>query len=346
MKCAIITDQHFGARKGSKFFHEYFLKFYNEIFFPTLERESIKCVLDLGDTFDHRRQIDLWALDWAKTNYYDRLRDLGVDVYTVVGNHTAYYKDTNEINTINLLLREYDNVIGISSATEYVIDDRKILFLPWISDDNRQHTYQVIDNSDAEVAMGHLELNGYRVHRGHIQETAKDDIRLVQKFKRVFSGHYHCRSNDGQVFYLGNPYEMFWNDVKDTRGFHIFDTETLEVTPVNNPYRMFYNIYYEDQPHQLFDATEYEGKICKVIVRQKSDPKEFEKFIDKVSNVATEVKVIENFVMEENEDFEVEESENTMSILNRYIEEAETDLDKSIIKNLFDKIYREACEVE
>ena len=73
---------------------------------------------------------------------------------------------------------------------------------------------------------------------------------------------------------------------------------------------------------------------------------DFEKFVDKISSVAEEVKVIENFALEENDDFEVEESENTMSILNRYIDEAETELDKSIIKKLFETIYREACEVE
>jgi hypothetical protein len=194
--------------------------------------------------------------------------------------------------------------------------------------------------------MGHLELNGFRAHRGHVQQEARDDTRLIGSFKKVFSGHYHTRSDDGKVFYLGNPYELYWNDVNDSRGFHIFDTETLEHTPVNNPFRMFYNVYYEDTPYQLFDATEYSGKIVKIIVRQKSNPKDFEKFVDKISSVAEEVKVIENFALEENDDFEVEESENTMSILNRYIDEAETELDKSIIKKLFEAIYREACEVE
>ena len=85
-----------------------------------------------------------------------------------------------------------------------------------------------------------------------------------------------------QIFYLGNPYEMFWNDVGDRRGFSIFDTETLEHFHVNNPYRLFYNIYYEDTPHQLFDVSEYENKIVKVIVRKKTDTKKFEKFIDKL----------------------------------------------------------------
>ena len=89
MKVAIITDQHFGARKGSKFLHDYFKKFYNEVFFPYLKDNDIKVVIDMGDTFDNRRNIDLWSLEWAKENYYNKLRDLGITVHTIVGNHTA-----------------------------------------------------------------------------------------------------------------------------------------------------------------------------------------------------------------------------------------------------------------
>ena len=63
MKVAIITDQHFGCRKGSKLFHEYFKKFYETVFFPTLQREGITTVIDMGDTFDNRRSIDLWSLE-------------------------------------------------------------------------------------------------------------------------------------------------------------------------------------------------------------------------------------------------------------------------------------------
>ena len=33
MKIAIITDTHYGARKGSKHLHDYFEKFYKDIFF-------------------------------------------------------------------------------------------------------------------------------------------------------------------------------------------------------------------------------------------------------------------------------------------------------------------------
>ena len=173
------------------------------------------------------------------------------------------------------------------------------------------------------------------------------DGKLFEKFERTFSGHYHTRSDNGKVFYLGNPYEMFWNDVNDTRGFHIFDTETLEHTPVNNPYKLFYNIYYEDTPHQMFDTSSYENKIVKVIVKKKSSPKNFEKFIDKLYSAGIhELKIVENFEIQESEDFEVEDSENTISILNRYIDEAEIDCDKAIVKSILQKVYSKACEVE
>jgi len=345
MKVAIITDQHFGCRKNSKLFHDYFLKFYNDIFFPTLEKEGISVVVDMGDTFDSRKGIDFSALAWAKNNYYDRLKDMGIHVHTIVGNHTAYYKNTNDVNAVDLLLREYANVTVYSEASEIKLDKLGVLFIPWINQDNEEKTHKLIKKTTCKCAMGHLELHGFRVNKHVVMEHGMES-ELYQKFRKVFSGHYHTRSDNGTVFYLGNPYEMFWSDVNDKRGFTIFDTETLEHTPVNNPYRLFYNIFYEDDSHQTFDTREYENKIVKVVVRKKSNTKKFEKFIDKLyaSNVA-DLKVVENFVVQDPEEFEVFESEDTLSILNRYIEEAEIALDKSVIQNIMRTTYQEACEL-
>ena len=344
MKVAIITDQHFGCRKNSKLFHDYFLKFYNDIFFPYLEENGITTIVDMGDTFDSRKGIDFSALAWAKDNYYDRLKDMGIHVHTIVGNHTAYYKNTNDVNAVDLLLREYDNVTVYSESTEVKLDKLNVLFIPWINKENEETTFKLIQSSTCKIAMGHLELNGFRAHRGCIMDHGHPG-ELYSEFTKVFSGHYHTRSDDGRIYYLGNPYEMFWNDVGDRRGFSIFDTETLEHFHVDNPYRLFHNIYYEDTPHQLFDASEYEGKIVKVIVRKKTDTKNFEKFIDKVTDVAADIKIVENFDIQEPEEFEIFESEDTISILNRYIEEAEIQLDKSRVQNIMRQTYQEACEL-
>ena len=345
MKVAIITDQHFGARKNSKLFHDYFLKFYNDVFFPTLEEYGITTVVDMGDTFDSRKGIDFSALSWAKDNYYDRLQEMGVKVHTIVGNHTAYYKNTNNVNAVDLLLREYDNVTVYSEPTEVKLGNLKTLFIPWINQENEENTLKLIKKTTCPCAMGHLELQGFRVNRQIVMEHGLDG-ELFKKFKRVFSGHYHTRSTNGTVFYLGNPYEIYWTDVNDARGFTIFDTETLEHTPVDNPYKMFHNIYYEDTNYQTFDTREYENKIVKVIVRKKSDTKKFEKFIDKLySSNVFELKIVENFQIESPTEFEAYESEDTLSILNRYIEETEINLDKSFVKKMMSEIYQEACEM-
>ena len=166
MKIAIITDQHFGCRKNSKLFHDYFLKFYNDIFFPYLEEHGITTVIDMGDTFDSRKGIDFSSLAWAKDNYYDRLKSMGIHVHTIVGNHTAYYKNTNEVNAVDLLLREYDNVTVYSEATEVSIDKLNVLFIPWINKENEESTFKLIKSSVCKIAMGHLELNGFRAIEG------------------------------------------------------------------------------------------------------------------------------------------------------------------------------------
>jgi len=344
MKLAIITDSHYGARKGSKHLHDYFELFYKNVFFPYLEENGITTVVHMGDIFDSRKSIDYQSLEWAKRVVFEPLKKY--KVYAITGNHDCYYKDTNYVNSPELLLKDYTNIKTYSKATEIKIDKLKILLLPWINSENYEESCEVIDQSKAKITMGHLEINGFKATRGHIMETGMD-VSVFNKFDKVFSGHFHTRSTDGKIHYLGNPYEMFWNDVNDTRGFHIFDTETLEHTPVDNPYKLFYNIYYEDTNYKLFNTTEYESKIVKLIVRKKSKPKQFEKFIDKLYSAGIqELKIIENFNIQENEEFDIDEEESTISILNRYIDESEFEFDKNIIKGIFQDLYRQACEVE
>ena len=82
--------------------------------------------------------------------------------------------------------------------------------------------------------MGHLELNGFAVNNMVTMDhgTPAD---VFKRFDRVYSGHFHTRSHQDEIYYLGNPYELYWHDVEETKGFHFFDTETLEHTPIDNP---------------------------------------------------------------------------------------------------------------
>ena len=198
MKVAIITDTHYGARKNSKLFHDYFLKFYNDIFFPTLEEQGISKVIHLGDAFDSRKGIDFSALTWAKNNIFDRLQAMGIDVHLITGNHDCYYKNTNQVNAVDLLLREYDNVTVYSEPTEVMLDQLPTLFIPWINQENEESTLKLIKKTTCPCAMGHLELHGFRVNRQIIMEHGLEST-LFEKFSKVYSGHYHTRSDNGIV---------------------------------------------------------------------------------------------------------------------------------------------------
>jgi DNA repair exonuclease SbcCD nuclease subunit len=347
MKIAIISDTHYGARKGSKLFHDYFEQFYKDVFFPTLDKEGITTVVHMGDAFDSRKGIEFKSLKWAKRVVFDPLKERGITMHLMVGNHDAYYKNTNDINAVDLLLKEYDNVKVYSSATEVKLDNLNTLFIPWINEENEKETLQLVEKTTCNCAMGHLELRGFRVNKQIVMEHGLES-KLFEKFSKVFSGHYHTRSNNGTDFYLGNPYEMFWNDVGDKRGFTLFDTETLEHTPVDNPHQLFKVIYYDDTDYQMFDTRPYENKIVKVVVKSKTNATQFEKFIDKLytSNVA-ELKIVENFDFGGWYDTDQEDvqTEDTLSILNRYIEEADVSLDKSVIQNVIREVYQEACEL-
>jgi DNA repair exonuclease SbcCD nuclease subunit len=342
---ACITDTHYGAKKGSKHLHDYFELFYKNVFFPTLEEHEIKTVIHMGDVFDSRKSIDYQSLEWSKRVVFDPLKKY--EVHMLVGNHDCYFKDSNHVNSPELLLQDYSNIKTYSSPTNTKIGGIDMTLIPWICSDNYDETLKVIQKSNAKIAMGHLELRGFYVNKHLVMDDHGMDSTIFSKFEKVFSGHYHTRSDNGKIFYLGNPYEMYWSDVNDTRGFHIFDTETLIHTPVNNPYKLFYNIYYDDTPYQTFDASKYSNKIVKVIVRKKSKPKSFEKFIDNLYKIGVQdLKIVENFEIKENDDFVVEEEENTISVLNRYIDESEFNFDKNVIKGIFENLYKQACEIE
>jgi DNA repair exonuclease SbcCD nuclease subunit len=316
-------------------------------FFPTLEKRKIKTVIHLGDAFDSRKGVDYWALDWAKENVYDRFQDLGITVYNIVGNHDAYYKNSNEINAIDTLLQQYFNVVRVSKPAEYIIEGMKTVLLPWICSDNEKETFKLLEETEAKVVFGHLELNGFSVYPGQYQQEGLDK-KVFQKFERVFSGHYHTRSDDGKIFYLGNPYQMFWNDVDDIRGFNIFDTNEYELEKFDNPYNMFERIYYDETDYKKFDTSHLTNKMVKIVVRKKEDHLKFDKFVDSVLKVnPLELKIVENIdVFDDDVDCSDITTEDTLGILDKYVQEADFDLNKDMVKKLLRDVYKEALEIE
>lgn len=347
MKIALLTDTHYGARGDHAAFDKHFKKFYEQSFFPTLDERGIRNVIHLGDMFDRRKYINYLTLNNCREYFFDPLRDRKIKLDVIVGNHDVFYKNTNAINSPELLLADYDNISPYSDPVELTYAGLDILMLPWICAENYNDVMGMIKSTRAQVCFGHLELAGFQMYKGQVNDHGFDS-KIFERFDLVCTGHFHHRSNSGNIHYLGNPYELTWADYEDPRGFHIFDTETRELEFIQNPNRMFYKIFFNDQ-FQLGDYSHLADTFVKVVVQSRDNPIQLDMLIDKLekSGIADLQVVDDHMHMDLQDDNDIVESaEDTMTILSKFCEQIETTTDKQRLDRLLRSLYNEAINIE
>ena len=349
MKIALINDTHWGARNDSPAFIDYFNRFYNEIFFPYLQQNNINTIVHLGDVVDRRKFINHNTAHNFKLNFWDKIDLLNIDTHIIIGNHDTYYKNTNEINALQNLNISFNTKVYTSCETVN-FDGLDILFIPWICDANMEDSLHNIDKSTAQIVMGHLEIKGFEMHKGHLNEQGLDKD-LFKRFEKVITGHFHKKSDDGQVYYLGCPYQIMWSDYNCPKGFHIFDTATRELTRVPNPLIMFKKFIYDDkkEDYSKKDLSDYENTYVKLFISQKTDSDMFDKLLDRFHNEinAYEINVIEDLSSDINSTVKeniLEQGEDTLTFLGNYIDQVDTTLDRAKLKTFAKQLYVEASE--
>ena len=343
MKVLLITDQHFGVRNDNLHFVEHYRKFYSKIVIPFIKASGIKEIINLGDTFDRRKYVNFMSLEAAKEMWFDPITELGCKMTALVGNHDIYYKNTLRINSPDELLGGY-NIDNITEPTTRNYDGTDILLLPWICDENYDRTLRSITESTAPVCMGHLELNGFEAHPGHVMDKGID-MNIFSKFTKVFSGHYHTKSNKNNCYYLGNPYQLYWNDYGQKRGFHVFDTETLRTTFYRNPFDTFHKLYYNNGV-VLPNEEEVKGTFVKLIVEDKGDYTKFDYFVRQLQDIGlADLKIVEDLSVDIEGGDVVVETEDTITLLDNYIDDIDLKVDKSNVKNIMRSLYMEASEL-
>ncbi len=352
MKIAIINDTHFGARNDNSHFNEYFYQFYEGVFFPYLQQHNIKTCIHLGDLMDRRKFVSYKTAKDFRERFILPFNTLKIDLHIMIGNHDTFYKNTNDVNSVvELLGGRHKNIKIYSEAEEVEFDGTKILFLPWINNQNLIYSEGMIDETTAQICMGHLEIAGFEMMKGMKNEHGLSK-ELFQKFDTVFSGHFHHKSDDGQIYYLGAPYEIYWNDCDDKKGFHIFDTETRSLERIVNPFTIHKKIYYDDTQNNYKDYNfkQCVDKFIKLIIVNKKDLFQFDQFVDKLLKADShEVKIIEDFSdlgANTVSDDIVENTEDTMTLLSKYIKELDTSLDKDRLINYQRQLYTEAQDLE
>ena len=348
MKLAVINDTHCGVKNGSDVFLDNAEAFYKNIFFPYLEEHGIDRILHLGDYYDHRRFVNFKALERNRHMFLDVIRERGIHMSIVPGNHDVYYKNTNDLCSLKELLGHYTDCVKIyMEPTDLEVEDTTIGLVPWICPENEKQCMDFIQNTKSQILMGHFELAGFKFMANASIKSHGMGTEIFNRFDSVYSGHYHTKSSQSNVTYLGTQVELTWSDAHDPKYFHIFDTETREMTPIRNPYTLFRKLYYSDEEQS--DYSDVTNKYVKIIVSEKTNAYEFDKYVDKVQAMnPQELKIVENFGDLSAENIQDEEInlEDTQTLLNTYVDAIESKLNKRKLKNILSELHAEALEIE
>jgi len=353
MKIAIIADTHWGIRGDNLTFMNATKKFLDDVFFPELDKQDIKCVVHLGDLFDRRKMTNTITAHRLRTDFIQPLLDREIEYHQIVGNHDTFYKNTNAVNAIHEFFSYIDMKI-YRDPTEVTIGNQKILMLPWICDSNREASMKCIADSNSRYCFGHLELEGFEMYRGHFA-THGEKSTLFDKFELTLSGHYHHKSNKNSIVYVGSHAQFTWSDYGDDRGFHILDLDTSELTFVKNPYIMFNKIFYDDKDQKSLDSlvkkdwSIYTNTLCKVIVQSKTNPYWFELFCEKLENVnPIDFQIVEDHhnldIM--SEDQLINEAESTLDIFKKHISQMEdSTINVKKLEKVITELYNKAISM-
>lgn len=352
MKIAILGDTHFGARGDSLDFHKYFQRFYDEVFFPYLVENNITTIFQMGDLFDRRKFINFNSLYLSRKYFFDACKTNNIQLHTLIGNHDVAFKNTLEVNSPELVIGDYDNIKVYKDFTTVDFDGVAIDVVPWICDDNESVIFNRIKTSTSEICFGHFEITGFEMDRGNVCDEGIDKKEL-NRYDIVLSGHFHHKSSDGNITYVGTPYEMTWSDYKDPKGFHVFDTETREMEFVQNNFTMFNKIVYDDgatdfEHWKAFNFAAYKETYVKVVVVNKQNPYLFDLVVDNLYKTGcSDISIVEDFTDATLVDDDiVDQAEDTVTILSKYIDALELDVESDKLKTLMKELYIEALNTE
>ena len=358
MKVCILGDAHFGMRNDSISFLDYGEKFYKETFFPYLIKNNINTIIQLGDFFDRRKYINFYTFKRTKEMFLSKLVEYNINMVVLAGNHDTYFKNTNEVNSLDLLLQEYDNITVIDVPQTIHLNYDNVNFdvcvIPWICPENYKTCLSEIENTSSDICIGHFEIAGFAMHRGMANYEGLDR-KIFNKFDVVLSGHYHHRSTQDNVVYVGTPMEMTWQDYNDPRGFHLFDLSTRQLEFIENPNVMFHRITYDDKENTITeitskDLTKYTNTYVKVVVINKTNPYLFDKFMTNLYDVnPIDVTIAEDFadLTEGVEDDMINEAEDTITIINKFVDGIQEEhINNDRLKTVLKELYVEALNLE
>lgn len=268
MKVAIFSDPHHGLALNDAMFHKISLDFY-EWFRNVCYDHQVSEIWCAGDVFHNRKEINLPTMKNAY-DCFDLLEDYPVKV--IVGNHDAFYLDNSSVHSLDLF-KNWPNITVIDREEDFILNDKRIKFIPWVGKDYRQ----TVDACDCAVV--HMELIGFEMNSVNCLHGTNPAI--FANCPLVISGHFHKhqdrRFKDTRIYYAGSPYQHDWGEL-DNKYVHILDLETMELTKVENDVSPKH--YYIDDPNTNKNIT---GNFIRIKIDDEKSEKDFSELIEKHS---------------------------------------------------------------
>ncbi len=343
MKVAILTDTHTGSRNGSEAILDHQERFYRDIFFPSILEHSVGHILHLGDMFDKRKHTNTESLQRFRQHFIQPTLTLNIPVTVLAGNHDCYHRNTNEVNTVWEILNVYPNYDIIWAEPEIrQFGNRKVGLVPWMTDDNMQLSLEFIEKAhlQCQILAGHFEMAGFEMQRGYVMEKGLDP-NMFWKYEQVWSGHYHTKSQKKNITYLGTSMQFTWSDANETKGFHIWDTETNTLDFIENPDVMFHTLTYRDEP---IVYTE-EQRFVKLFIESKTNDALYEQTLETIRKTnPVEFQVIDKRVST-NASVDLTVLKTGVDLLHEYVDGAVLDdTKKPKVKSLLEELYKETVD--
>ncbi len=224
-KIAIFSDIHIGVHQDSKFWHD-ITSDWAKWYIADLKSKGITDIVFCGDYFHTRDEVNVDTLHFG-TKLLEYFSDF--NLVMLVGNHDCYLKDSSEVNSI-AQYKNWPNVKIVDSTLSVKEYGKTLNFIPWGT--------KLEDIPEADVTFGHFEIQLFRMNTFALCDDGFLAEEILEKSPLIFSGHFHLKDEkeygNGKIVYVGNPFQMDFNDAGTEKGYYTFDIETGELDFTKN----------------------------------------------------------------------------------------------------------------
>ena len=163
-KTLLFTDMHFGLKQNAVSRLNICVKVVKQML-EKIKEENIQNVIFGGDLYHERVSVNVNTLNVALKCMQAVAKHC--NTYLIVGNHDAHYKNSIEVNSLNMF-KDTKNIHVIEKPTEVEINGSKMLLCPWLSD------LSAYSKETYDFLVGHFDISSKFLIASYIEDNSKN----------------------------------------------------------------------------------------------------------------------------------------------------------------------------